>query len=240
MLMSTTANFDSSGPPPDTPVLTMASQTLDLITTSTLDTLNSMTSFKTATSKQCPSSLLIYFPKMNLSVLVNPSPTTSSTLGPTLINLPPTFKQSVQSAVQWWLRHYACKLDPHISGDVKLSILDAIDLALRILERSHGPQNMVPFVGIVVTNHSPVTTSISAHLCPTTLSSVLYNIANHAVQGSLKAICLSGKHLFTVLNPVAKSTLVPNTYEMVRLDVPICQAQRPLIPGKWDQDQDYN
>ncbi|KAI6119032.1 hypothetical protein EDD16DRAFT_1519586 [Pisolithus croceorrhizus] len=242
----TTTDFDSSGPPPDTPTLMTASETFDAITTMTSDTLNSTTSFKTAASNHDKDKLVsvdneLYFSALSSSaVLVNHSPMASSALRPTLINLSPAFKQSVRRAVQWQLKHYAHKLDPHTSGEIKLSILDAIDLALRIFERSHGPQNMAPFMGIIAASHLPVTASISTCLCPTTLSSLLYNIANHAVQGSLKAICLSWKHLLTVLHPVAKSTSVPNTYEMARLDIPIPQAQSALIPGKWDQDQDYN
>ncbi|KAI6126528.1 hypothetical protein F5141DRAFT_1060278 [Pisolithus sp. B1] len=212
----------------------------------TLDTLNTTTSFKTAASNHDKDKSVSvdnesYFSaSSSLAVLVNHSPMASSASRPTLINLSPTFKQSVRRAVQWRLRRYACKLDPHASGEVELSILDAIDLALRILERSHGPQNMAPFVGIIAASHLPVTTLISMHLCPTTLSSLLYNVANHAVQGSLKVICLSGKHLLTALNPVAKSTSVPHTYEMARLDVLVPQAQSVLIPGEWDWDQDYN
>ncbi|KAI6098633.1 hypothetical protein EDD17DRAFT_1516307 [Pisolithus thermaeus] len=246
MSKSTTTDFDSSGPPPDTPTLTMASETFGSMTTTTSDTLNTTTSFKTAASNRDKDKSVSvdnesYFSASSSSaVLVNHSPMASSASRPTSINLSPAFKQSVRRAVQRRLRRYARELDPHASREVELSILDAIDLALRILERSHGPQNMAPFVGIIAASHSPVTTSISTHLCPTTLSSLLYNVANHAVQGSLKAICLSGKHLLTALNPVAKSTSVPHTYEMVRLDVPVPQAQSVFIPGEWDRDQDYN
>ncbi|KAI6137998.1 hypothetical protein EDD17DRAFT_1516984 [Pisolithus thermaeus] len=215
---STTTDFDSSGPPPDTPTLTMASETFGSTTTTTSDTLNTTTSFKTATSNHDKDKSVSvdnesYFSASSSSaVLVNHSPMASSASRPTSINLSPAFKQSVRRAVQWRLRCYA----------------------------SIYSQNMAPFVGIIAASHLPVTTSISTHLCPTTLSSLLYNVANHAVQGSLKAICLSGKHLLTALNPVAKSTSVPHTYEMARLDVPVPQAQSVFIPGKWDRDQDYN
>ncbi|KAI6132494.1 hypothetical protein EDD16DRAFT_1699640 [Pisolithus croceorrhizus] len=229
----------------------MALETFGSTTTTTSDTLNTTTSFKTAASNHDKDKSVSvdnesYFSASSSSaVLVNHSPMASSASRPTLINLSPTFKQSVRRAVQRRLRRYARELDPHASREVELSILDAIDLALRILERSHGPQpvysqNMAPFVGIIAASHLPVTTSISTHLCPTTLSSLLYNVANHAVQGSLKAICLSGKHLLTALNPVAKSTSVPHTYEMARLDIPVPQAQSVFIPGEWDRDQDYN
>ncbi|KAI6094574.1 hypothetical protein F5141DRAFT_1223626 [Pisolithus sp. B1] len=238
---STTTDFDSSGPPPDTPTLTMASETFGSTTTTTSDTLNTTPASRQPLDKSVSVDNESYFSASSSSaVLVNHSPTASSASRPTSINLSPAFKQSVRRAVQRRLRRYARELDPHASREVELSILEAIDLALRILERSHGPQNMAPFVGIIAASHSPVTTSISTHLCPTTLSSLLYNVANHAVQGSLKAICLSGKHLLTALNPVAKSTSVPHTYEMARLDVPVPQAQSVFIPGEWDRDQDYN
>ncbi|KAI6161348.1 hypothetical protein EDD17DRAFT_1759429 [Pisolithus thermaeus] len=192
MSKSTTTDFDSSGPPPDTPTLMMALETFGSMTTMTSDTLNTMTSFKTATSNHDKDKLVSvdnesYFSALSsLAVLVNHSPMASSTSRPTSINLSPAFKQSVQRAVQWQLRCYAHKLDPHTSGEVKLSILDAIDLALRILERSHGPQNMAPFMGIIAASHSPVTTLISMHLCPTTLSSSLYvkTISQQSPRGS--------------------------------------------------------
>ncbi|KAI6025358.1 armadillo-type protein [Pisolithus microcarpus] len=220
MSKSTTTDFDSSGPP-DTSSLMTALETLCSSVTTTSNTLNSTTSFKTAASNH----------DKDKSVSGGGG---SSALRPTPINLPPPFKKSVRRAVQRRLRRYARELDPHTSEEVELGLLDAIDLAVRILERSHRPQNMVPFVGIVAASHSPVTASTTTRLRPTTLSSMLCNVANHAVQGSLKAIRLSGKHLLTVLNPpaVAKSTLMPHTYEMARLEVPIPQGQSPLIPGE--------
>ncbi|KAI6128855.1 hypothetical protein EDD17DRAFT_1514929 [Pisolithus thermaeus] len=247
----TTTDFDSSGPPPDTPTLTMALKTFGSMTTTTSDTLNTTTSFKTAASN-CDKDKSVsvdnesYFSASSSSaVLVNHSPTASSASRPTSINLSPAFKQSVRRAVQQRLRRYARELDPHASREVELSILDAIDLALRILERSHGPQPFTPRIWCPswaslqqVTRQSLLRSQrISALLlsvpCYTTL-------LTHAVQGSLKAICLSGKHLLTALNPVAKSTSVPHTYEMVRLDIPVPQAQSVFIPGEWDRDQDYN
>ena len=59
---------------------------------------------------------------------------------PTSIDLPPTFKYSVCKAVQWRLKRYAGKLDPNTSREVELGITEAINLALRILERTHRSQ----------------------------------------------------------------------------------------------------
>ncbi|KIM55555.1 hypothetical protein SCLCIDRAFT_30269 [Scleroderma citrinum Foug A] len=131
------------------------------------------------------------------------------------------------------LRRYAGKLDPNTSREIELGISDAIDLALRILERSHKQQNILPFTD----------TSTSAHLRSTVLSSVLRNVANNILQGSLKAISFSGRCFLTVLSQgtapklMLTSHTTPPSYEMINLDVS-SQAQSLLIPGGWDQDQD--
>ncbi|KAI6008627.1 hypothetical protein EDC04DRAFT_2906990 [Pisolithus marmoratus] len=244
---SITTSFDSAGPPPDTSASTIVSRTTDLTTTTVSETHSSTTSFKTAVSdhredKSVPADDESYFSASSASVvLVNPSPPMKSV--PISLNLPLAFKQSVQRAVQRRLRRYAGKLDPHTAREVEASISDAVDLALRILERSHRPQNMPPLVG---TSASDLTAaaSMSAHHSPAIIGSVLCDVINNALQSSLKAIRSSGRHYFTVLRPRAapKPTLTPcatpHTYEMARLDASMPQVQSPLVPGAWDQDQD--
>ncbi|KAI6116944.1 hypothetical protein EDD16DRAFT_1701718 [Pisolithus croceorrhizus] len=230
-----TTDFDSTGPPPDTLALTVASETPNSTTTATSETLDSTSSFKRAAgddddNESVSSDGESYFSALSSPsvILVNPSPTTSSGVQPTSINLPLAFKQSVQRAVQWQLRHYACKLDPKTCREVELSISDAVDLAARILERSHKP-NMLPFAGTVAGTHLPVTALAPAHFRSATINSVLSRIANNVLQGSLKAIHLSGEHLLAVLTPrtATKLTLTPHTYEMARLDISMPQTQSP-------------
>ncbi|KAI6159407.1 hypothetical protein EDD17DRAFT_1762459 [Pisolithus thermaeus] len=245
--LKSTTDFDSTGPPPDTPALTVASETPNSTTTATSETLDSTSSFKRAAgndddNESVSSDSESYFSASSSPsvVLVNLSPTTSSGVQPT-INLPLAFKQSVQRAVQWRLRRYAHELDPETCREVELSISDTVDLAERILERSHK-LNMLPFAGTVAGTHLPVTALAPACFHSATINSVLSCVANNVLQGSLKAIHLSGEHLLAVLTPrtVTKLTLMPRTYKMARLDISMPQTQSPLVPGEWDQDQGYN
>ncbi|KAI6126696.1 hypothetical protein F5141DRAFT_1060412 [Pisolithus sp. B1] len=233
-----TTDFDSTGPPPDTPALTVASETPNSTTTATSETLDSTSSFKRAAGDDDDDELVSsdgesYFSaSSSLSVvLVNPSPTTSSGVQPTSINPPLAFKQSVRRAVQRWLRRYARELDPETCREVELSISDTVDLA-----------NMLPFAGTVAGTHLPVAALAPARFRSATINSVLSRVANNVLQGSLKAIHLSGEHLLAVLTPrtATKLTLTPHTYEMARLDISMPQTQSPLVPGEWDQDQGYN
>jgi len=75
-------------------------------------------------------------------------PTKSLALQPTSIDLPFAFKNSIRKAVRWRLKRYAGKLDPNTSREVELGITEAVDLAIRILERTHRPQV------IATTSHS--------------------------------------------------------------------------------------
>ena len=74
---------------------------------------------------------------------------------------------------------------------------------------------------------------------------MLRNIASNVLEGSLNAIRFSGRRFLKVLSWGAASKLMlmshttPHAYEMATLDVS-SQAQSPLIPGGWDQDQDQN
>ncbi|KIK12196.1 hypothetical protein PISMIDRAFT_18916 [Pisolithus microcarpus 441] len=196
MPRSTTTDFDSTGPPPDTLVLTTASETLNSTTTTTLETLDSASSFKTAAGNDNEDESVsadegLYFSaSSSLSsssvVIVNSSPTTSFPLQPTSINLPLAFKQSVRRAVQRRLRRYAPKLDPETCKVIELGISDAIDLALRILERSHKPPNMLPFTGTAAATHFPVIPAAPARLRSAALSSVLSHLANNFLTHELQ------------------------------------------------------
>ncbi|KIM53419.1 hypothetical protein SCLCIDRAFT_31898 [Scleroderma citrinum Foug A] len=211
---------------------------LDSTPTTTSEALNSTTSSKTAGGEGSGNEPGLddtesYFSISSSSVPVNLPPTRSSALRPTPINLPLTFKQSVRKAIQQRLRRYAGKLDPNTSREIELGISDAIDLALRILERSHKQQNILPFTD----------TSTSVRLRSAVLSSVLRDVANNVLQGSLKAISFSGQRFLTVLSQgtapklMLTSHTMPPSYEMINLDVS-SRAQSLLIPGGWDQDQD--
>ncbi|KIM57176.1 hypothetical protein SCLCIDRAFT_29020 [Scleroderma citrinum Foug A] len=61
------------------------------------------------------------------------------------LNLSPKFKWSVKRAIQCRMRRYNQSLDPSVCKEVELSVLDAVDLAVRIIERSHCQQiNLCP------------------------------------------------------------------------------------------------
>ncbi|KAI6133429.1 hypothetical protein EDD16DRAFT_1514563 [Pisolithus croceorrhizus] len=226
-----TTDFDSTGPPPDTPALTVASETPNSTTTATSETLDSTSSFKRAAGdddddESVSSDGKSYFSASSSPsvILVNPSPTTSSGVQPTSINLPLAFKQSVQRAVQRRLRRYARELDPETCREVELSISDAVDLA-----------NMLPFAGTIAGTHLPVTALAPARFRSAIINSVLSRVANNAIR-------LSGEHLLAALTPrtATKLTLTPHTYEMARLDISMPQTWSPLVPGEWDRDQGYN
>ena len=159
----TTASLDSAVPPPDTPTLdlTTALGTTNSTTFNSSEVLSSTTSFETAAGEQYSvlslelSKLMYVDDNDSLSYLGDDNesclsvsssivpvnfPTRNFALQPTSIDLPLAFKYSIRKAVQRQLKRYAGTLDPNTTREVELGITEAINLAIRILERTHRPQ----------------------------------------------------------------------------------------------------
>ena len=56
------------------------------------------------------------------------------------LNLSPKFKRSVKRAIRHCMRRYNQSLYPSVCKEVELSVSDAVNLAVRIIERSHCQQ----------------------------------------------------------------------------------------------------
>ena len=56
------------------------------------------------------------------------------------LNFSPKFKRSVKRAIRHHMRRYNQSLDPSVCKEVELSVSDAVDLAVRIIKRSHCQQ----------------------------------------------------------------------------------------------------